>query len=91
MKYLNSEFINNEYYIYMEYVTGGSLLSLLNKFGKLDEETIKIYSKQIVDGLEYLHSKNIIHRDLKAANILVNSNGIIKLSDFESLWIIFLE
>jgi len=66
----------------MEYVSGGSIKSLINKFGPLDESTIKIYTKQILEGLLYLHKNKIIHMDIKAANILVSSDGKVKLSDF---------
>ena len=82
MKYLGSETLNSEYYIYMEYLSGGSIKSLIDKYGSLDESTIKLYTRQILDGMIYLHSKNIIHMDIKAANILVSSEGKVKLSDF---------
>lgn len=61
---------------------GGSLRSILGKFGKLDENLVKIYLRQILNGLSYLHDNEIIHRDLKCANILVSGEGLIKLSDF---------
>ena len=61
---------------------GGSLRSLLDKFGKFDENLIKVYLRQILSGLSHLHDNNVIHRDLKCANILVSSEGIVKLSDF---------
>jgi mitogen-activated protein kinase kinase kinase len=48
----------------------------------LNENITKIYLKQIIDGLEYLHSKHIVHRDIKCANILLDVKGGIKLSDF---------
>ena len=66
----------------MEYVSGGSIKSLMNKFGPLDEKTIKVYTRQILEGLAFLHSNKIIHMDIKAANILVSSEGKVKLSDF---------
>ena len=66
----------------MEYISGGSIKSLLNKFGPFDEKTIKVYTRQILNGLLYLHSNKIIHMDIKAANILVSSEGTVKLSDF---------
>jgi len=68
--------------IMMELAPGGSLRTLLNKFGKFEEKVTIIYLTQIIEGLAYLHGQGIIHRDIKSANILVGQNGIIKLSDF---------
>jgi len=68
--------------IFLEYVPGGSIASCLRKHGKFDEEVTKSFTKQILSGLDYLHSKGIIHRDLKADNILVETSGICKISDF---------
>eukprot|EP00826_Nyctotherus_ovalis_P059266 TRINITY_DN8222_c0_g2_i1.p1 TRINITY_DN8222_c0_g2~~TRINITY_DN8222_c0_g2_i1.p1 ORF type:complete len:310 (-),score=65.62 TRINITY_DN8222_c0_g2_i1:336-1265(-) len=61
---------------------GGSVRNLLDKFGPLDEKIIKIYMRQILKGLKYLHSNNIIHNNLKCSNILVANEGTIKISDF---------
>lgn len=66
----------------MEYVPGGSIGSCLLKHGKFDEEVTKSFTAQILGGLEYLHSKGILHRDLKADNILVETSGVCKISDF---------
>ena len=68
--------------ILMEFVPGGSVRQLLNKFEKFHEKTVQKYLYQLLVGLEYLHSKGIIHRDIKSANLLVDNEGIIKLSDF---------
>ncbi|EGR27766.1 hypothetical protein IMG5_189670 [Ichthyophthirius multifiliis] len=69
-------------YIYMEQMSGGSISSMLKQYGSFDEEVIKIFVKQIVQGLSYLHSLGVVHRDIKGANILSNGNGIVKLADF---------
>ena len=50
--------------------------------GRLKEPTVKDYTKQILDGLDYLHSNNVIHMDLKARNILLDNRNVLKLADF---------
>lgn len=72
---------NHSVEIVMEYVPR-SLKYLLGQFGALGEQLVKIYSLQILLGLEYLHSQGIVHRDLKCANILIDNDGTCKLSDF---------
>jgi len=69
-------------YIFMEYIPGGSLSTLLKKFGRFNEGLVRIYTTQILRGLEYLHSHRIVHRDVKGANILLDKAGVIKLTDF---------
>ncbi|OIV90859.1 hypothetical protein TanjilG_15592 [Lupinus angustifolius] len=68
--------------IFLEFVSGGSISSLLGKFGAFPETVIRIYTKQLLLGLEYLHKNGIMHRDIKGANILVDNKGCIKLADF---------
>nr|CAD1826605.1 unnamed protein product [Ananas comosus var. bracteatus] len=68
--------------ILLEFVPGGSISSLLGKFGSFPEAVIRMYTKQLLQGLEYLHRNGIIHRDIKGANILVDNKGCIKLADF---------
>eukprot|EP01043_Picozoa_sp_COSAG02_P037408 COSAG02_NODE_2803_length_8002_cov_3.625712_4_plen_407_part_00 len=68
--------------IFLELVPGGSITSLLQKFGPFAESMVAVYTKQILTGLEYLHANRIIHRDIKGANILVDSDGVVKLADF---------
>lgn len=66
----------------LEYIEGGSLEALLKKFGKMPEVLIVRYTQQILAGLEYLHSRNVIHRDIKCGNILITKDGTVKLADF---------
>lgn len=68
--------------ILLEFVPGGSISSLLGKFGSFPEAVIRTYTKQLLLGLEYLHRNGIMHRDIKGANILVDNKGCIKLADF---------
>ncbi|KAL7209975.1 hypothetical protein ACSBR1_031529 [Camellia fascicularis] len=68
--------------ILLEIVLGGSISSLLGKFGSFPESVIRMYTKQLLLGLEYLHRNGIMHRDIKGANILVDNKGCIKLTDF---------
>jgi serine/threonine protein kinase len=68
--------------IVLEYVSGGSVKELIEKFGRLDERITAGYVRQILDGLCYLHFHGIVHRDVKGANVLLDASGRIKLTDF---------
>ncbi|XP_042474442.1 mitogen-activated protein kinase kinase kinase YODA-like [Zingiber officinale] len=82
VQYYGSEMIDDKLYIYLEYVSGGSIHKLLQDYGQFGEPAIRSYSQQILSGLAYLHAKNTVHRDIKGANILVDPNGRVKLADF---------
>ncbi|KAI1427059.1 mitogen-activated protein kinase [Xylaria sp. FL1777] len=74
---------SNEYLnIFLEYVPGGSVQTMLNSYGALPEPLVRSFVRQILEGLSYLHNRDIIHRDIKGANILVDNKGTIKISDF---------
>eukprot|EP01062_Namystynia_karyoxenos_P079480 TRINITY_DN8388_c0_g1_i2.p1 TRINITY_DN8388_c0_g1~~TRINITY_DN8388_c0_g1_i2.p1 ORF type:complete len:2278 (+),score=355.87 TRINITY_DN8388_c0_g1_i2:97-6834(+) len=68
--------------IFMEYVPGGSLQSLLEEFGQCTDEIASSYTRQILEGLIYLHENNVVHRDIKSGNILINTEGDLRLADF---------
>ncbi|MEN3015553.1 MAG: protein kinase [bacterium] len=73
---------NNQYYLIMEYIDGESLRSYIEKGYNQDFNASMDIFLQILDGIEYAHSKNIVHRDLKPENIMISSNGIVKITDF---------
>lgn len=68
--------------IFLEYVPGGSVQTMLNSYGALGEPLVRSFVRQILTGLSYLHNQDIIHRDIKGANVLVDNKGTIKISDF---------
>ncbi|CDW87458.1 protein serine threonine kinase [Stylonychia lemnae] len=82
VKYIDSIYTEHYLNIILEYVENGSLDSLIKKFGKFPETLVAIYVQQVLQGLDYLHTQVVIHRDIKGANILTTKDGIVKLADF---------
>ena len=68
--------------IIMEYINGGNLFSFLKKRRKVSEKTAKFLYRQIILGIKYMHNQNIVHRDIKLENILIDLNNNIKICDF---------
>lgn len=82
IKYLGTARTETKFCIFLEFCIGGSLQKKLETYEYFTETVIRRYITQILEGLEYLHAHNVVHRDIKGANILVDRNGICKLSDF---------
>ncbi|KAF5012610.1 hypothetical protein FDECE_1343 [Fusarium decemcellulare] len=69
-------------YMVMDFVEGGELFSLLRKSGRFPNPVAKFYAAEVTLALEYLHSKNVIYRDLKPENLLLDRHGHLKITDF---------
>ncbi|XP_072542621.1 uncharacterized protein map3k19 isoform X2 [Salminus brasiliensis] len=80
--FLGTALTDNVISIFMEYVPGGSISSVLNRFGPLPEKVFALYTRQILEGVAYLHDNRVIHRDLKGNNLMLMPTGIVKLIDF---------
>ncbi|KAL1561288.1 mitogen-activated protein kinase kinase kinase [Salvia divinorum] len=81
VQYYGTEKKGSHLCIFLELVTQGSLLRLYQKYD-LRVPQVSNYTRQILHGLKYLHDRDVIHRDIKCANILVHTNGLVKLADF---------
>ena len=82
VRYLGTERSPDALNIFLEYAAGGSVASMLSKFGPFEETLIRVFTRQILKGLEFLHRRKTAHRDIKGGNILVDHQGIVKLADF---------
>ncbi|KAH6891071.1 hypothetical protein B0T10DRAFT_560341 [Thelonectria olida] len=82
VQYLGCERKETSISIFLEYISGGSIGSCLRKHGKFEESIVASLTRQTLSGLAYLHREGILHRDLKADNILLDVDGTCKISDF---------
>ncbi|KAF8528807.1 RIM15, signal transduction response regulator [Hysterangium stoloniferum] len=69
-------------YLVMEYLNGGDCAALIKSLGSLPEEWTRNYIAEVILGLEYLHKRGVVHRDLKPDNLLIDQHGHLKLTDF---------
>ncbi|XP_058098554.1 CBL-interacting serine/threonine-protein kinase 23-like isoform X4 [Magnolia sinica] len=69
-------------YIVLEFVTGGELFDRIARHGKMKEDEARKYFQQLIDAVDYCHSRGVFHRDLKPENLLLDSSGVLKVSDF---------
>ncbi|KAK9049526.1 hypothetical protein SSX86_031505 [Deinandra increscens subsp. villosa] len=81
VQYLGTDTNDSKLYIFLELVTKGSLARLYQKY-ELRDSQVSSYTRQILSGLNYLHERKVVHRDIKCANILVDATGSVKLADF---------
>lgn len=72
----------NHLWIIFEYCAGGDVLRLLKQDGRLPEDQVRLFGRDVCAGLLHVHACSIIYSDLKPANVLFNENGVLKLSDF---------
>jgi len=82
VQYLGCERKEYSISIFLEYISGGSVGSCIRKHGKFEESVVSSLTRQTLLGLSYLHREGILHRDLKADNILLDLDGTCKISDF---------
>lgn len=82
VSFFGSYLYDGELVIVMEYMDGGSLASMINQGGPVPEPVAQCIAASLISALEYLASKHVVHRDVKPANILLNTKGEVKLTDF---------
>jgi len=81
---LGHEYVDCRLHIFLEYVAGGSLRRMLDRFGPFDDRLLRKAVQGLLEGLDFLHTHSppVVHRDLKGANVLVDQHFCVKLADF---------
>eukprot|EP01097_Dermamoeba_algensis_P000189 TRINITY_DN1068_c0_g1_i1.p1 TRINITY_DN1068_c0_g1~~TRINITY_DN1068_c0_g1_i1.p1 ORF type:complete len:268 (-),score=32.87 TRINITY_DN1068_c0_g1_i1:243-938(-) len=84
VRYYDSYIVDDQLWVVMEYMGGGCLTDILEQFEtfQLDESQIAHVCNEVLRGLEYIHSLHRMHRDIKSDNILLGSDGSVKIADF---------
>ncbi|KAL0479702.1 mitogen-activated protein kinase kinase MAPKK [Acrasis kona] len=82
IKFYDAFYRDDKIHLILEFMNGNSLESLLKEKKQIPENVLRFMTIQILKGLHYLHNKRIVHRDFKPANVLVNKQGDVKISDF---------
>jgi len=82
--YYGCDWLDSRIYMYLEWMAGGSIARVLDQYGPFEEVLIANYARQLLNGLEYLHTRNpyVVHRDIKGANVLLGVDCTVKLADF---------
>eukprot|EP01088_Endostelium_zonatum_P009302 TRINITY_DN224_c0_g1_i1.p1 TRINITY_DN224_c0_g1~~TRINITY_DN224_c0_g1_i1.p1 ORF type:complete len:666 (-),score=192.69 TRINITY_DN224_c0_g1_i1:175-2172(-) len=82
VRYFNSYIIDEEIWVMMEFMEGGSLSEAIKGNGVFEEGAVAYVAKEMLSGIKFLHDRDLIHRDLKSANIMMTIEGDVKLIDF---------
>jgi len=84
VSFLGHDYTEHSLFIYLEFVPGGSMSSLLSEFGALEGNVLRKATQGMLQGLDFLHTRSppVVHRDLKGANLLVSVDMSVKLADF---------
>lgn len=76
--------VDNEHLsMFLEYAPGGSVAVLLKNYGAFEEALARTIIRQVLNGLQYLHGRGVIHRDIRAKNLLMTSDAVVKITGFD--------
>ncbi len=82
VRVFDADWADDQIYLVMEYVPGGSLADIIKEEGALPPELVNRLLTQVAEGLDYAHSRGMVHRDIKPANILIDQSGQAQITDF---------